>query len=415
MKNFLGVMSGLLVAIFVMIGVLQLAEDEANKEPMVAVAGTLEPGIALEEYTYKESYSVQNGDSLTVIFEKYNVPLNATYALLKNDKEKILTKIVPGDKFTFEIQGEKISKIFLLKENFDSFLIDLEKPSKQIIRLAKQQEFIQSFHSGSINDSFYIGGIDAGMPESIIMDFAYLFGWDVDFVFDVREGDSFSVLYETPYINGAQSANGSILYAEFKNQNQTYHAIRFGSFEEYAYFDKEGKSLKKAFLRAPLDFAYISSHFNPNRKHPVLNRIRAHNGVDYAANRGTPIRSTGEGVVIQRGTRGGYGNAIEIRHGGEITTLYAHMDRFHPNIKLGSKVDQGQTIGYVGSSGLATGPHLHYEFKVNNKPADPVKVELPSAEPISVQAKESFMQTIANYENNLKRFILKDDNEQTLP
>ena len=137
MKNFLGVMSGLLVAIFVMIGVLQLAEDEANKEPIVAVAGTLEPGIALEEYTYKESYSVQNGDSLTVIFEKYNVPLNTTYALLKNDKEKTLTKIVPGDKFTFEIQGEKISKIFLLKENFDSFLIDLEKPSKQIIRLAK--------------------------------------------------------------------------------------------------------------------------------------------------------------------------------------------------------------------------------------------------------------------------------------
>ena len=168
-------------------------------------------------------------------------------------------------------------------------------------------------------------------------------------------------------------------------------------------------------MRAPLDFAYISSHFNPNRKHPVLNRIRAHNGVDYAANRGTPIRSTGEGVVIQRGTRGGYGNAIEIRHGGEITTLYAHMDRFHPNIKLGSKVDQGQTIGYVGSSGLATGPHLHYEFKVNNKPTDPVKVELPSAEPISSQAKERFMQTIANYENILKRFILKKDNEQTLP
>ncbi|NCX78276.1 MAG: hypothetical protein EBW94_06680 [Proteobacteria bacterium] len=128
MKNFLGVMSGLLVAIIVMLGVLQLAEDEANKEPIVAVAGTLEPGIALEAYTFKESYSVQNGDSLTIIFEKYNVPLNTTYALLKNDKEKILTKIVPGDKFTFEIQGEKISKIFLLKENFDSFLIDLFIP-----------------------------------------------------------------------------------------------------------------------------------------------------------------------------------------------------------------------------------------------------------------------------------------------
>ena len=149
MKNFLGVMGGLLIAIFVMIGVLQLAEDEANKEPIVAIAGTIEPGITLEEYAYKESYSVQNGDSLTVIFEKYNVPLNTTYALLKNDKEKILTKIVPGDKFTFKIQGEKISKIFLVKENFDSFLIDLEKPSTQIIRLAKQQEFIQSFHSGS--------------------------------------------------------------------------------------------------------------------------------------------------------------------------------------------------------------------------------------------------------------------------
>lgn len=405
------VLGGLLVAILVILGVLQLAEDQNNKELSVAVEGSINPIVSLEKNTYKEVYAVQNGDSLTVIFEKYGVPLNTTYSLLKNDKKKILTKIKPGDKFTFEVQEDEITKIILQKENFESYEIDLDQTNKQIIKLPKQREFVLSYHSGIIKDSFYMGGVDAGMPESIIMDFAYLFGWDIDFVFDVREGDTFFVLYETPFINGTQSANGSILYAEFKNQNQTYHALRFGDFENYAYFDRQGKSLKKAFLRAPLDFAYISSHFNPKRKHPVLNRIKAHNGVDYAANRGTPIRSTGEGVIIQRGTRGGYGNAIEIRHGGEITTLYAHMDRFHPDTKLGSKVKQGQTIGYVGSSGLATGPHLHYEFKVNNKPADPVKVELPSAEPISKKDKEVFTQTLENYEDLLNRFILKEENE----
>lgn len=405
------VLGGLLVAILVILGVLQLAEDQNNKELSVAVEGSINPIVSLEKNTYKEVYAVQNGDSLTVIFEKYGVPLNTTYSLLKNDKKKILTKIKPGDKFTFEVEEDEITKIILQKENFESYEIDLDQTNKQIIKLPKQREFVLSYHSGIIKDSFYMGGVDAGMPESIIMDFAYLFGWDIDFVFDVREGDTFFVLYETPFINGTQSANGSILYAEFKNQNQTYHALRFGDFENYAYFDRQGKSLKKAFLRAPLDFAYISSHFNPKRKHPVLNRIKAHNGVDYAANRGTPIRSTGEGVIIQRGTRGGYGNAIEIRHGGEITTLYAHMDRFHPDTKLGSKVKQGQTIGYVGSSGLATGPHLHYEFKVNNKPADPVKVELPSAEPISKKDKEVFTQTLENYEDLLNRFILKEENE----
>ncbi|MEK9649734.1 MAG: peptidoglycan DD-metalloendopeptidase family protein [Gammaproteobacteria bacterium] len=411
MSNLMRVLGGLLVAILVILGVLQLAEDQNNKELSVAVEGSINPIVSLEKNTYKEVYAVQNGDSLTVIFEKYGVPLNTTYSLLKNDKKKILTKIKPGDKFTFEVEEDEITKIILQKENFESYEIDLDQTNKQIIKLPKQREFVLSYHSGIIKDSFYMGGVDAGMPESIIMDFAYLFGWDIDFVFDVREGDTFFVLYETPFINGTQSANGSILYAEFKNQNQTYHALRFGDFENYAYFDRQGKSLKKAFLRAPLDFAYISSHFNPKRKHPVLNRIKAHNGVDYAANRGTPIRSTGEGVIIQRGTRGGYGNAIEIRHGGEITTLYAHMDRFHPDTKLGSKVKQGQTIGYVGSSGLATGPHLHYEFKVNNKPADPVKVELPSAEPISKKDKEVFTQTLENYEDLLNRFILKEENE----
>ena len=402
---------GLFLAIIVIAVIMQLAEDQTHKEPVITLEGSLAPSIAKEKNLYRKTYSVESGDSLTVIFEKFSVPLNTTYSLLKNDDKKILTKIMPGDEFIFEYQEDKILKIILQKGNLDAYMVELEDPNLKILELPVEREFTQNFHVGQITDSFYMAGIKAGLPDSIIMDFAYLFGWDIDFVFDVREGDTFFVLYETPFINGVQSANGSILYAEFKNKDRVFKAIRFGNFDEYDYFDEEGKSLKKAFLRAPLDFAYISSHFNPNRKHPVLNRIRAHNGVDYAANKGTPIRSTGDGVIIQKGIRGGYGNAIEIRHGGEITTLYAHMDRFHANIKLGSKVTQGQTIGYVGSSGLATGPHLHYEFKLNNKPADPVKVKLPFAEPISKNDLDAFMQLKANYEIIINRFILnkRDD------
>ena len=178
------------------------------------------------------------------------------------------------------------------------------------------------------------------------------------------------------------------------------------------YFNDDGKSLEKAFLRAPLDFAYVSSHFNPNRRHPILNTIRAHNGVDYAAKRGTPIRATGEGVIQSVGWKSGYGRTIVIRHGGEITTLYAHLEKYHSSISRGMKVTQGQTIGYVGDSGLATAPHLHYEFRIGEKRTDPLKVALPSASPINKSEMNLFKIQRNNYMQISDQLLSKDPNEK---
>ena len=229
---------------------------------------------------------------------------------------------------------------------------------------------------------------------------------------NIRAGDRFKLLYETPFVDGQQIENGSILFAEFYNQNNRYTAIRHkGKNKKWEYFNEDGGSLEKAFLRAPLDFAYVSSHFNPNRRHPILNTIRAHNGVDYAAKRGTPIRSTGEGVIQSVGWKSGYGRTIIIRHGGEITTLYAHLDKYHPSISKGVKISQGQTIGFVGDSGLATAPHLHYEFRIGAKRTDPLKVALPSASPLDKSKMDQFQLLRNNYIEIADQLLSKDQNE----
>ena len=223
------------------------------------------------------------------------------------------------------------------------------------------------------------------------MELASLFGWDVDFVLDIREGDSFSVMYEEHFLDGEKIDEGPILAAQFTNQGNTFTALRYtDSAGDSNYFTPDGYSMRKAFLRSPVDFARISSRFNLQRKHPVLNRIRAHKGVDYAASTGTPIKSAGDGKIIFRGVKGGYGNVVIVQHGGNITTLYAHMKSFKRGQSVGSRVKQGQVIGFVGSSGLATGPHLHYEFRLNGVHKNPLTVKLPQAEPVAKAEKGSF-------------------------
>jgi murein DD-endopeptidase MepM/ murein hydrolase activator NlpD len=249
------------------------------------------------------------------------------------------------------------------------------------------------------------------MPDSIIMDFAYIFGWDIDFVFDIRDGDIFAVIYETPYSMGEPIQSGDILMAKFTNQGKEYVANRYIKENgDKGYFDAEGNNMQKAFLRAPLEFSYISSHFNPNRMHPVLHTIRAHNGVDYAAPRGSPVRATGSGVVEFVGVKNGCGKEIVLRHTNDYSTRYCHLNGYAKTIKRGKKVSQGDVIGFVGSTGLATGPHLHYEFKIGNRRTDPVKVKLPSAEPIPESLKEDF--DILFDQNNL---MLKDMEKFTNP
>ena len=242
----------------------------------------------------KELHVVKSGENLSVIFEKYAVSLNTTYQIFRKDKSGEIKNIQPGNRLEFTFIGSELQLIRIIKSPVLEFQI-FTNPSIEITKIEKTPEQIISFKSGIIQSSFYLAGLKADIPESVIMDLAYIFGWDIDFVFDIRANDKFRILYETPFVDGVKVANGSILFAEFYNDNKKYSAIRFkGKNKRWDYFDDEGNSLEKAFLRAPLDFAYVSSHFNPNRRHPILNKIRAHNGVDYAAKRNTPIRATGE-------------------------------------------------------------------------------------------------------------------------
>ena len=363
----------ILLAVF---GVLLIYDAGVEQEevPSEIITETLSlPTQSIPSIQTKKIHTVKDGENLSLIFEQYKVPLNETYKIFKKDIANEVKNILPNDRIEFLSLDGKLQKIIIHKSPLLSYQVDLF-PEIVIDRTDKEPELIQSFRTGLIESSFYLAGLKNDIPESVIMDLAYIFAWDIDFVFDIRVGDKFKLLYETPFVDGQQIENGSILFAEFYNQNNRFTAIRYkGKNKKWEYFNENGGSLEKAFLRAPLDFAYVSSHFNPNRRHPILNTIRAHNGVDYAAKRGTPIRATGEGVIQSAGWKSGYGRTIVIRHGGEITTLYAHLDKYHPGISKGTKVSQGQTIGYVGDSGLATAPHLHYEFKIGEKRTDPLK------------------------------------------
>jgi len=342
-----------------------------------------------ETPTYK-IHEVKDGENLSIIFEDFEVPLNTAYKIFRLDTQNLLSNIKPGDRMRFNFMGGNLSSIEIMKDQLNSLLITISN-NISIKKVQKNVELITSFKSGVIESSFYQSAIDSDIPDSVIMDFAYIFGWDVDFVFDIREGDSFHVIYDTPYSDGEKVRNGDIVIAKFVNNGNTYYANRFfGINKKKEYFDADGNNMQKAFLRAPLDFAYISSHFNPNRMHPILHTIRAHNGVDYAAKRGSPVRTTGDGSISFVGRKNGCGNEIVIKHSNEYTTRYCHLERFEKNIKKGKKVSQGDTIGFVGSTGLATGPHLHYEFKVGNKHTNPIKVKLPSAEPVADNLKSSF-------------------------
>jgi murein DD-endopeptidase MepM/ murein hydrolase activator NlpD len=360
----------------------------------------------------KELHIVKSGENLSVIFEKYKVSLNTTYQIFRKDKSGEVKNIQPGNRLEFTSIGSELKLIQIIKSPVLEFQI-LILPDVEITKIKKTPEQIISFRSGIIQSSFYLAGLKADIPESVIMDLAYIFGWDIDFVFDIRANDKFRILYETPFIDGIKVENGSILFAEFFNGNKKYSAIRFqGKNKRWDYFDENGNSLEKAFLRAPLDFAYVSSHFNPNRRHPILNKIRAHNGVDYAAKRNTPIRATGEGVIESVGWKSGYGRTVTIRHGGDISTLYAHMEKYESSLVKGSKIQQGQTIGYVGDSGLATAPHLHYEFKIGDTRSDPLKVLLPSALPLKQSLMPEFKKLQSAYLEQSNNFLSRDPNAQ---
>jgi murein DD-endopeptidase MepM/ murein hydrolase activator NlpD len=237
--------------------------------------------------------------------------------------------------------------------------------------------------SGTIDRSLYEAVAAAGARDQTALALAQIFGWDIDFALDIRPGDSFAVTYEELFEDGKFVKDGAVLAAMFRNNGRVYRAARYVDPTGAAnYYTPEGRSLRRAFLRTPVDFTRVSSTFDLHRMHPILNLIRAHTGVDYAAPIGTPVHAAGSGHVRFMGDKGGYGNVVEIDHSQGIVTVYGHLSRFAQGIHVGSRVNQGELIAYVGMTGLATGPHLHYEYRVNGEFKNPQSVHLPDALPI---------------------------------
>lgn len=350
---------------------------------------------------------VKSGDTLSAIFKRLSLSAGTLHKIINSSKQaKKLTRIKPGQKLiiTFN-ESNKFKSLHYDLDRVDTLIINKEPDNTKIVTriVSKEIDVKNQFAAGTISNSLFSSGNKAGLSGAMIMKLAQLFGWDIDFALDIRKGDSFAVLFEEKYIDDKKIGSGNILSAEFVNRGKIFKAIRYTDASGHTdYYSEKGLSMRKAFLRTPVEFSRISSRFSGSRKHPVLNRIRAHKGVDYAASRGTPIKAVGDGKVIFKGRKGGYGNVIILQHGSRYTTLYAHMKSYNRKIKKGSRVEQGQIIGYVGSSGLATGPHLHYEFRVNGMHRNPLTVPLPSASPIAKKYRSDFQNTADTMISQLK-------------
>ena len=356
---------------------------------------------------YKET-NIKKNDSLFSILKRAGVKESNIFQIINSENSKLLTKIKINKTIKLSLsQDNEVIALDYVKD-FKSGVEVKRKGEAYIINeyLHKTEKF-KVFKEVIINDSLYLDGLRQGLPDSVIMDLVYIFGWDIDFVHDIRPGDSYSLIYEEVFVDGEKVLNGDILIAEFSNLNKNHIAIRYqldsGASE---YFSPQGRNVKKAFLRSPLKFSYISSKYNLKRRHPILHKIKAHTGVDYAAQKGTPVRATGEGIIVHASMKGGYGNLIEIKHTEDYSTRYAHLEKFHPGIKIGKRVKQADIVGYVGKTGTATGYHLHYEFRVNMKHTNPLTVKFPNANPIKPSEKNKYeffsrniLSELRNYQN----------------
>jgi murein DD-endopeptidase MepM/ murein hydrolase activator NlpD len=369
-----------------------ITSDSAAPEEMTA-AVIVEEDLAIDWI----SISVKPGDTLSGLFEHYGLPSADWQRIAKlGDSIKPIYRMRPGDELRVrKTRDGRLAGLQIDLDEIRSLQITRTENGFETEILEAPVDRQHSYAIGTINSSLFMAAQNAGLDDSLAMELAFIFGWDIDFALDIRSGDRFLVIYEEIFRHGEKIGNGDIVAAEFVNQGRKLQAFRYTTPDGRSqFYSADGKSMRKAFLRTPVDFARISSKFNLGRRHPILNRIRAHKGVDYAAANGTPIKAAGNGRVEFKGRKGGYGNTIIIKHGSSTSTLYAHMSRFGRGISNGSRVQQGQIIGYVGSSGLATGPHLHYEFRVNGAHKNPLTVKLPTAEPLAKEYKEDFRSSI---------------------
>lgn len=367
----------------------------------VAIEEITLPKVAVDETpadSYWRNERVQRGDTVDELLRRLSIEDTSASDYLRKSAEAASFRKLPVGT---EIQAETTATGGLIALRYldnDSAQILIDKQngefqSKALPALLETRLFVRT---GEIKTNLYAATDEAGLPDAAANQVSELFSGDIDFHHDLRKGDRFTVVYEMTYSNGALLHTGRIQAAEFVNQGHTYRALYFQKDAQHGdYYTPEGKSVHKAFLRSPIEFSRVSSRFSLSRFHPILNKWRSHKGTDFAAPMGSKVRVTADGIVSVIGKQGGYGNVIMVNHQGRYTTVYGHLSRFAQGLHKGQHVAQGDTIGYVGMTGLTTGPHLHYEFKVNGQQQDPLRVALPDAKPIDSSYLAAF-QPVAN-------------------
>jgi murein DD-endopeptidase MepM/ murein hydrolase activator NlpD len=339
------------------------------------------------------SLTITRGDTMEKLFRKHDLNVGELLEIAQLDEaNRRFRKIKPGDMFEIKHDDGNVISLYTELDLTSALQIERQDSGFAATIIERPVEIRKRLVYGVIKTSLFESAADVGLSDKVIMNVAGIFAWDVDFVLDIRQGDNFYVQYEEIWQDGEYVIDGEIIAAEFNNDGRISQAIRFINDEKRSeYFTPAGNSVRKAFIRAPVDFTRISSSFNPRRRHPILNTIRAHRGVDYAAPRGTSILASGDGKVIFRGTKSGYGKTVIVQHGGNISTLYAHMSNYVAKVGIGTRVRQGQTIGFVGKTGLATSNHLHYEYRLNGVHRNPRTVKLPDANPIKEKYRARFL------------------------
>lgn len=351
--------------------------------------------VAGNATTFWRNERILRGDTIAELLRRLNVEDPAASDYLRKDKSAEGLRRLPVGK---EIQAETDANGALLALRYlgsDASQVVIEKSGNSFMTrvLPALAERRVQVRTGEIKSNLYAATDEVGLPDPAANQLADIFGGDIDFHRDLRKGDKFTVIYEMTYINGEAARTGRILSAEFVNHGQTYRAAYFQTTEYTGnYYSPEGKSMRKAFMRSPIEFSRVSSGFSKSRFHPVLNKWRAHKGVDYAAPIGTKVKVTSDGTVAFVGKQGGYGNVVMVNHQGRYTTVYGHLSRFAGGLRKGQHVGQGQIVGYVGMTGMTSGPHLHYEFKQSGIQRDPLKVALPDGKPVSGAQKAAFIE-----------------------
>lgn len=329
--------------------------------------------------------TIKSGDNLSAVFKRAGLNDNIMINLLNSCKEcKSFSKLYPGHKFEFSLNdSNQLVGLRYIKDRLNEIKYEKNAESYSFEKVSRQPDIKSAYRHGIIEANLFDSAKDAKLNDKLAMELANIFGWDIDFALDLRKGDRFKVIFEEHFLNGEKLKTGNILAAEFINQGEVFRALRYKNSDgDYSYYTPEGTSMRKAFLRAPLDFRRISGNFNPRRVHPIFKTIRPHRGTDYAADRGTPVWSPGTGRVITSGYTKANGNYVVIQHGNNIQTKYLHLHKRY--VKKGQKVKQKQKIGTVGSTGYSTGPHLHYEFLIAGVHRNPRTVinKLPKASAI---------------------------------